>query len=99
MDKRLKLTREQEELAKKFNELCAKMKAAGIGFINDAFNGDVLLLNLTNAEESMEADEISEDDESCDEQIVDMEELFLTHIGFFYSTGAPDNFFGIRFKK
>ena len=101
MDKRLKLTEEQKKLALKFNELCEEMKREGIGFINDAFNGDVLLLNTANVEECVDVDEINlEDDENYqDEQLADMEEMFLTHINFCFSTGAPDSFIGIRFKK
>ena len=100
MDKRLKLTERQSELAKKFNELCEEMKREKIGFINDAYNGDILLLNRNHVDDWIDIDEINlEDDENEDEQLVDMEEMFLTRITFFCSTGAPDGFIGIRFKK
>lgn len=99
MDKRLKLTERQSELAKKFNELCEEMKREKIGFINDAYNGDILLLNRNHVDDWIDVDEINLEDEDEDEQLVDMEEMFLTHITFFYSTGAPDGFIGIRFKK
>jgi hypothetical protein len=99
MDKRLELTSEQKELAKKFNELCAEMKRAGIGFINDAFNGDVLLLNINNVEDIVDVGEIDPKDEGDkDEVLADMEEMFLTAINFSYSTGVPDSFVGVRFK-
>lgn len=101
MDKRLELTERQSELAKKFNELCEEMKREGIGFINDAYNGDILLLNLNHVDDWIDVDEMNlEDDENWeDEQLADMEEMFLTHINFFHSTGTPDGFIGIRFKK
>lgn len=97
MDKRLELTEEQRELAKKFNELCEEMKRAGIGFLDYAYNGDVLLLNITNVEEVVDVGEISPEDDK-DEVLADMEEMFLTAINFSYLTGVPDSFVGVRFK-
>lgn len=99
MDERLKLTERQSELAKKFNELCEEMKREKIGFINDGFNGNVILLNLEKIEDWVDVDDMNLEDEVVDEQLADMEEMFLTHINFFFSTGVPDSFIGIRFKK
>ena len=99
MDERLKLTERQSELAKKFNELCEEMKREKIGFINDGFNGNVILLNLEKIEDWVDVDDMNLEDEVDDEQLADMEEMFLTHINFFFSTGVPDSFIGIRFKK
>jgi hypothetical protein len=97
MDKRLELTKEQRELAEKFNELCGEMKSAGIGFINDAFNGDVLLLNINNVEDIVDVGEIDPENDK-DEILADMEEMFLANINFEFATGVPDSFVGVRFK-
>ena len=101
MDQRLKLTERQSELAKKFNELCEEMRREKIGFINDGYNGNVILLNLEKVEDWVDVDDMNleDEDEVVDEQLANMEEMFLTNINFFFSTGVPDSFIGIRFKK
>ena len=97
MDKRLELTSKQRELVKKFNNLCERMKRAGIGFLNYAYNGDVVLLNISNVEDIVDVGEISPEGDK-DEVLADMEEMFLANINFEFATGVPDSFVGVRFK-
>ena len=101
MDERLKLTERQRELADKFNLLCREMKAENIGFIKN--DTDLLLINLKNVEDWVDADEmvydVENNIESHDEELVSFEEMFLSHLVFFYTSGVWDDNMGIRFKK
>ena len=98
MDKRLQLTEKQKELATKFDLLCEEMKREGIGFIGNV--DDVLLINLNHVEDWVDPDEMLwKDDEGYEEELVDFEEMYLSHINFFYTSGCLDDNMGIRYKK
>ena len=98
MDKRLKLTVEQKELAEKFNDLCLEMNKKGIGFIASDYN--IFLLNTNDVEKTIEPDEMVLDDEDeNDEELVDITELYCSKLKSFYSGMFFDDYFGIRQRK
>ena len=98
MDKRLELTKEQKELTKKFNELCEEMSRSGIGLV--LHGDDVSFINLEKVDDWVAVEDMATDDydEEVEEELVDIEEMPLSGIKFFYETGCPDDFVGIRFK-
>lgn len=100
MDKRLELTKEQKELAKKFNELCEEMNRADIGFIH---NGEgLLLINLNHVEKWVPTDEMIFDVENnilnYDEEFVDFDEFPWCDIELFYTATLCEDNIAIRYK-
>ena len=98
MDERLELTKEQNALADKFNELCEQMNRAGIGFI---VNGeDLYLINTQKVEKWVPTEEMVsnvENNTDLDEELIDFNDMFWCDIEFFYYSYWEDNV-GIRFK-